>query len=315
MAHETVVDADVGVDLGVDPGIGDVDEPDVVPAAEHAASASARIGFRQRAGFGNRLPRRWPRILRPGPLGSTLRRPGRVHMDVVRPSKGSLVSDRIVVITGATGKLGPTVASTFAGHGDRLALLARDRAEVEAVAASLPGAPELHIGIAADLATAEGARTAAASVRERLGSPTVLLHLVGGYAGGTPVEEADEALWRDLFELNFWSTFHTLRAFLADIRAATDGRIVTVSTPLAGAPVANIGPYAASKGAVETLTVTIARELAGTSATANVVLVRTIGDEKPTHTRPAEIAAAMAWLASPEAGAVSGQRIPLVGRG
>ena len=44
------------------------------------------------------------------------------------------------------------------------------------------------------------------------------------------------------------------------------------------------------------------------------VLVRTIGDEKPTHTRPEEIAAALAWLASPEAGAVSGQRIPVVGR-
>ena len=221
---------------------------------------------------------------------------------------------RITVITGATGKLGPTVASAFAGLGDRLALLARDLAEVEALASSLAGGSTRHVGIAADLASAASARTAASTVRGRLGSPTVLLHLVGGYAGGTSTEDADEALWRDLFELNFWSTFHTLRAFLPDIRSATNGRIVTVSTPLAGAPVANIGPYAASKGAVETLTLTVAKELAETSATANVVLVRTIGDEKPTHTRPAEIAAAMAWLASAEASAVNGQRIPLVGR-
>jgi len=222
---------------------------------------------------------------------------------------------RVVAISGATGKLGPTVAARFAAAGDRLALLAREGAEVSALAATLPnGGARWHAGIAADLSTAEGAANAAADVRERVGPPTVLLHLVGGYAGGTSLEDAEEALWRDLFELNFWSTFHALRAFLPDIRAAGDGRIVTVSTPLAGSPVANIGPYAASKGAVETLTLILARELAGTSATANVILVRTIGDEKPTHTRPDEIAEALVWLASPSAGAVNGQRIPLVGR-
>lgn len=223
-------------------------------------------------------------------------------------------SERIVVITGATGKLGPTVSAAFAAAGDRLALLARSADELAALVAELPGGSARHAGIAVDLLSPDGAAAAATAVRERVGSPTVLLHLLGGYAGGTSIEDADPALWRDLFDLNFWSTFHTLRAFLPDIRAAEHGRIVTVSTPLAGSPVANIGPYAASKGAVETLTLTLARELAGTPATANVVLVRTIGDEKPTHTRPDEIAAALLWLASAEAGATSGQRIPLVGR-
>jgi len=45
-----------------------------------------------------------------------------------------------------------------------------------------------------------------------------------------------------------------------------------------------------------------------------VIVVRAIGIEKPTDTRAAEIAAAMAFLCSPEAGAINGQRIPLVGR-
>jgi 3-oxoacyl-[acyl-carrier protein] reductase len=224
------------------------------------------------------------------------------------------VPDRIVVISGATGKLGPTVAHRFAAGGDRLALLARSADELDALVADLPGGLQPHAGIAVDLLTPDGASAAAAAVHERVGAPSVLLHLLGGYAGGTSIEDADPALWGDLFDLNFWSTFHTLRAFLPDIRAAEHGRIVTVSTPLAGAPVANIGPYAASKGAVETLTLTLARELAGTNATANVVLIRTIGDEKPSHTRPDEIASALAWLASAEAGATNGQRIPLIGR-
>jgi len=222
--------------------------------------------------------------------------------------------ERIVVITGATGKLGPTVARRFAAGGDRLALLARSTHELDALVAELPGGNGRHAGIAVDLMSRDGAAAAAAAVRERVGDPSILLHLLGGYAGGTSIEDGDPDLWRELFDLNFWSAFHTLRAFLPDIRAAADGRIVTVSTPLAGSPVANIGPYAASKGAVETLTLTLARELAGTAATANVVLIRTIGDEKATHTRPEEIAEALAWLASPAAGAVSGQRISLVGR-
>lgn len=58
----------------------------------------------------------------------------------------------------------------------------------------------------------------------------------------------------------------------------------------------------------------VGRDLAGTTATANVPLVRAIGDEKPNQTRPEELAAAMAWLLSPEAGAVNGQRIPVFGR-
>lgn len=227
------------------------------------------------------------------------------------------MGERIVVITGASGKLGPDVARAFAAQGDRLALVARDEAPLEALLGELPGGRGHHAVVLGDLGTAEGAGAVTTEVRARLGRPAVLLHLVGGYAGGTSIEDADPALWRDLFDLNFWTTFHALRAFLPDVRAAVGGRIVTISTPLAGAPVANIGPYAASKGAVETLTVTLARELtaAGADATANVVLVRTIGDAKPTHTRPDEIAAALVWLCSPAAAAVNGQRIPVVGRG
>ena len=101
--------------------------------------------------------------------------------------------------------------------------------------------------------------------------------------------------------MNLWSTIHAIRAFLPDIKAAEHGRIVTMSTPLAAAPTTNVAAYAATKAAVESLTISVAKDLAGTTATANVVLVRTIGDEKPTHTRPEEIAAAMAWLCTPEA--------------
>jgi len=224
------------------------------------------------------------------------------------------MADRVVVITGASGKLGPLVARRFAEDGDRVALLARHEDACVGVAMGLPGALRRHAVVPVDLDDAESTVRAAAAVREKLGPPTVLLHLVGGYVGGTSFGDTPLEVWRELLDLNVMTTVHTLRAFLPDVRAAEHGRIVTVSTPLAGSPVAEVAAYVASKAAVESLTLSVAKELGGTTATANVILVRTINDQKPTHTRPSEIAEALAWLCSPAAGPVNGQRIPLVGR-
>ena len=224
------------------------------------------------------------------------------------------MSDRVVVITGATGQLGSVVAHRFADAGDRLALLARDEEDCIGLAMSLPGATRRHRGLPVDLSDAASATAVAATVREQLGPVSVLLHLVGGYAGGTPFVDGTDEEFRHLLDLNLWSTIHAIRAFLPDIAAAEHGRIVTVSTFVAAAPTAKHAAYAASKAGVEALTISVARDLAGTTATANVVVLRAIGDDKPTDTRPEEIAAAMLWLASPEGSAVNGQRIPLLGR-
>ena len=223
-------------------------------------------------------------------------------------------TDRVVVVTGATGKLGQVVSRRFAEAGARVALLALDEDSCIGLAMSLPGGAKRHRGVPVDLADAVSAEAAADTVRERMGSPSILLHLVGGYAGGTPFVEGNDDEWTHLLDLNLWSTVHAVRSFLPDVVAAEHGRIVTVSTFAAAAPTPKHAAYAATKAAVEALTISVARDLAGTTATANVVVLRSIGDEKPTDQRPAEIAAAMEWLCSPEAGAVNGQRIPLIGR-
>jgi NAD(P)-dependent dehydrogenase (short-subunit alcohol dehydrogenase family) len=224
------------------------------------------------------------------------------------------MGERVIAITGATGRLGRAVAALFAESGARLALLARSEEEVATLASELAGGSDRHAGFAVDLDDAASAMAGAAAVRERLGPTSVLLHLVGGYAGGRPFVDGDDEEFRHLLDLNLWSTIHAIRAFLPDVIAADHGRIVTVSTFVAATPTPKHGAYAASKAAVEALTISVARDLAGTTATSNVIVLRAIGDEKPTEQRPEEIAAAMAWLCSPEAGAVNGQRIPLLGR-
>ena len=224
------------------------------------------------------------------------------------------MDERVVVVTGATGGLGQVVVRRFAAAGARLALLDRDDESCIGLAMSLPGATKRHLGVPVDLTDAVSAGAAADTVRERLGPASILLHLVGGYAGGTPFVDGDDDEFRQQLDLNLWTTIQALRAFLPDIAAAEHGRIVTVSTFVAASPTPKHAAYAASKAAVEALTISVARDLAGTTATANVVVLRSIGNEKPTDQRPEEIAAAMAWLCSREAGTVNGQRIPLIGR-
>lgn len=224
------------------------------------------------------------------------------------------MSERVIAITGATGKLGRVVAAHFAGTGARLALLARSEEDVVALAAELQGGADRHAGLAVDLSDAASSGAVAAAVGERLGPASVLLHLVGGYAGGTPFVDGDDEEFRHLLDLNLWSTIHAIRAFLPDVIAAEHGRIITVSAFVAATPTPKHAAYAASKAAVEALTISVARDLAGTTATSNVVVLRSIGDEKPTEQRPEEIAATMAWLCSTEAGTVNGQRINLFGR-
>jgi NAD(P)-dependent dehydrogenase (short-subunit alcohol dehydrogenase family) len=224
------------------------------------------------------------------------------------------MSDRVVAITGATGNLGRAVAGHFAATGARLALLARSDDEVATLVGELEGGADRHAGFTVDLGDAASSREAAAAVRKRLRPASVLLQLVGGYAGGTPFVDGDDEEFRRLIDLNLWTTIHAIRAFLPDIMAAEHGRIVTVSTFVAAAPTPKHAAYAASKAAVEALTMSVARDLAGTTATSNVVVLRSIGDEKPTEQKPEEIAATMAWLCSPEAGTINGQRINLFGR-
>ena len=156
------------------------------------------------------------------------------------------LADRVVVITGATGDLGPTVAHTFADAGARCALIARDEESCIGLAMSLPGATRRHLPLPADLGDAASAKAAAATVRERLGPASVLLHLVGGYAGGTPFLETDEAELASQLDLNLWTTARAMHAFLPDIVASENGRIVTMSTFVASTPTQKHAAYAAS---------------------------------------------------------------------
>lgn len=231
----------------------------------------------------------------------------------------------VVLVTGATGALGRAVVKRFAADGARLVLVGRDEGRLREVAdeAGLP-AERWHAALG-ELTDRAAADAIAASATARFGRIDVLLHLVGGWAGGTPVPELDPDEVGRMLDQHLWTTLHVTGAVVPGMVERGFGRVLAVSSPFAQTPAAKGGSYAVAKAAQETLLRTLAREVAGTGVTVNVVVVRTIDaaharETDPTpknaaHTTPEEIAEAFAYLASRAADAVNGARVPLDGRG
>ncbi|HET7728338.1 MAG TPA: SDR family oxidoreductase [Candidatus Limnocylindrales bacterium] len=221
---------------------------------------------------------------------------------------------RVVVVAGATGRLGQATAASFLADGHPVVLLGRDQARLDALVASLPDSSGRPLALETDPRDPGRLIQAAQRVRDEVGPASILVDAIGGYRGETGIPEAAADELEAMLDAHVRSAWSLLRAFLPDLRVATGGRVITVSSTTARTPGATGAAYAAAKGALETLTLAAAKELAKSDATANVIVLRMIGDEKRTSTPTDEIVSAIRWLCSPEASAVNGQRIPLVGR-
>ncbi len=233
-------------------------------------------------------------------------------------------ANRVVVITGATGGLGRVVAHRFAAEGARLALFSSNQANLDALAADLQLPAERVLARAVDLRDAAAAQEAAQAVTARFGRAEILLHLVGGWAGGTPVPAVEAGTVEEMLQQHLWTSLYLMQAFVPLFLTHGWGRLIAVSSPFAAHPQARGAPYAIGKAAQEALFQTLAAEVAGTGVTANLLLVRTIDTQherdhartakNSAWTTPEEIVEAILYLCSDAAGAVNGARLPLYGR-
>jgi NAD(P)-dependent dehydrogenase (short-subunit alcohol dehydrogenase family) len=139
-----------------------------------------------------------------------------------------------------------------------------------------------------------------------------LVHLIGGWRGGSLVDETPPEDLVLLDDLLIRTVRNTTRAFAARLRAA-GGRFVLVSSRQAQAPDAKNAAYAASKAYAEAWTLALARDLSEHGGAANIVVVNAIGDDKPSFTPAAHLAAAIAYLLSDEGARMNGQRLSLHG--
>lgn len=231
------------------------------------------------------------------------------------------LTDKVAVIVGATGQLGPAVARAFANAGARLALVGTHDEELNSLFRDL-GYPEKRVGFhVADVMDEASTQELVDWVTMRFGRADILLHLVGGYRAGALRETSTES-WDLMMNLNARSAFNTIRAFLPFLTSNGWGRILTVSAGVTQAPPAGSTAYVAAKAALEALTISVAQDVKERGVTANVVLIRSLDTpaeraRQPNKTtgwvQPEDVAAALLFLCSDEGGAITGARVPVLG--
>jgi len=232
--------------------------------------------------------------------------------------------NRLIAIAGVGGGLGPLVARELAEAGATVAGTDRSQETLDSLAADLGLPAERWDGRDVDLLDEDAARAWCTALVERFGRVDGLVHLVGGWRGGQPLQEAPRSDWELLHDLLVRTVQHTTRAFHDQLAASPHGRFVLVSSKQAQAPTATNAAYAAAKAAAEAWTLALADGFEGSDATANIVVVDAIltprmreespGKEFPTFTPAEDIAGAIAFLCSDAAEKMNGQRFTLTMR-
>jgi NAD(P)-dependent dehydrogenase (short-subunit alcohol dehydrogenase family) len=227
------------------------------------------------------------------------------------------LSDQVVLITGANGGLGTSVTEEFLAAG---ALVAG----TSLVIADADFPNPRFAAIAADLTDAKAAQKLTDDVIRRFQRIDTLVHVMGGFAGGKPIPETDEATWDRMIGMNLLSSVNILRTVIPHMRQAGRGRIIAIGSRNAVEPAANLSAYNATKAALLSLVQTAALENKDLGITANVILPTTMNTsanrqaipnaDPAKWVQPERVAALVAFLASPAAEAITGAAIPVYGQ-
>ena len=227
------------------------------------------------------------------------------------------MNGKIVLVTGASGGLGVHVTQAFLAAGATVIGTSRKIQQSDFNSPSFTAMP-------GEISNRESAAALVEQVLVRFKRIDVVVHTVGGFAGGQSIAETDDATFQRMFDVNLNSAFHLLRAALPAMRKTGNGRIIAIGSRAAVDPGPGVGAYSASKAALVSLIRTVAAENKDVGITANVILPGTM--DTPTNRKmipnadiskwvqPANVASLVLWLASDSGADVNGSVIPVYGK-
>jgi NAD(P)-dependent dehydrogenase (short-subunit alcohol dehydrogenase family) len=226
------------------------------------------------------------------------------------------MKDRVVLITGAKGGLGSFVTQRFLSAGAKVIGSSRSISQEDFPQSNFTPLP-------VDFTKPAAVRDAVESIVQRFGRLDVLVHVLGGFAGGQSVAETDDAVWEQMRDLNLTSGFYVLRAAIPHLRKSGSGRIVAIGSLTAVEPHAGLGAYVTFKAALTMLLRTVALENKDSGLTANVVLPGTMdtpanrksmpGADFSKWVKPGNVADLVLWLTDERAAHITGSTISMDG--
>lgn len=239
--------------------------------------------------------------------------------------------NRVAVVTGGGRGIGAAIAKAFAAEGGRVAVVSRSESSCESVAGEInaqwPGAARAY---AVDVADHEAVQDLGKRVVEDFGGVNILVNNAGVTRDGLLMRMKDED-WDTVIDTNLKGAFNTVKAFQRTLMRAEDPRIIQIASVIGLIGNAGQANYSASKAGLIGFTKAVARELSGRKVTCNAIapgfITTDMTDELPEKIREEvlgkiplgefgtveDIAAAVLFLAGPEARYITGQVLAVDG--
>ncbi|HEB58330.1 MAG TPA: 3-oxoacyl-ACP reductase FabG [Gammaproteobacteria bacterium] len=236
----------------------------------------------------------------------------------------------IVLITGASRGIGRAVALTLGARGATVVGTATSEKGAENITNYLKENNINGLGLSLDVTDADSVSTALAAMTEQVGAPTVLVNNAGITRDNLLMRMKDEE-WDAIIQTNLTSVYRLSKAVLRAMTKARKGRIISIASVVGVSGNAGQTNYAAAKAGLIGFSKSLAREVGSRGITVNVVAPGFIDTDMtralPEAAReallgqiplarlgqPEEIAAAVAFLASPDASYITGETLHVNG--
>jgi 3-oxoacyl-[acyl-carrier protein] reductase len=184
------------------------------------------------------------------------------------------LANKRALVTGSTSGIGAEIARMLALEGVRVVVHGRHQARAQAVVTEIEAQGGQVAVALGDLITAAGLEEVIRATQQAFGGIDILVNNAGGSSNATAAGwfEAPVDDWTESYRQNTLPALRLAQAFVPAMRERGWGRVIQISSRNAISPYAQFGPYGAAKAALNNLTLSLSKALAGTGVTSNGIM-------------------------------------------